>query len=364
MNVKVTVLMPVYNGASYLREAIESILAQSYADFELLVIDDGSTDRSAEIVLSYGDPRIRLVGNDGNRGLIETLNRGMELASGEYLVRMDCDDISLPARLRRQVEFMDDNREVGVCGVWYREFGGKVPRTTRCAPDDASIRCGTLFNPVIGHPSVIMRKSAFYEHGLRYDPGYPHAEDYELWARALKCLRFANLPEVLLRYRVHERQITLSRAREQMESAGKVRGLLLSELGIEPDAEEFEIHQMLSALTRPLHFGFQDLPVGYQLRMIDRWLCRLKKGNDSRGIYPEPQFSTMLIERWVGVCCLNYLAHGRWSARLFAPPALFGLTGSGWRRALTFAAVQFWRQLADLPLRRFKPAVRPSEDSR
>lgn len=350
-NPKVSVIMPVYNGEPFLLEAVDSILAQTYTDFELLVINDGSTDDTVAILQSYDDPRIMLIHNDGNLGLIATLNRGIDLARGEYLVRMDCDDISLPERLRKQADFLDANPRVGVCGIWYREFGDLVSRTTRCAPDHASIKCGMLFNPTIGHPSVIMRKSALLANGLRYDPGYRHAEDYQLWAQALKFFEFANLPEVLLYYRVHECQITRSCAEEQMQSAGEVRRSLLLELGLQPDAEEFEIHQMLSALTRPLSFKFQGLPVAYQLERIDRWLCRLMDANTRAGLYPEPEFSRMLIERWVGVCCLNYLAKGKWSPRLFAAPALFSLTGSGWSRAFSFVANRFLAEMADLWLR-------------
>lgn len=333
---KVTVLMPVYNGAPFLREAIDSILAQSFRDFELLVIDDGSSDGTAAIAASYADPRLRLVQNGANLGLIETLNRGIELARGDYIVRMDCDDVSLPKRLHKQVDFMERFPEVGVCGVWYLEFGPKLRRITRCAPDDESIRCGTLFNPVVGHPSVILRRKLLLEHALRYDPAYRHAEDYQLWARALEHCRFANIPEVLLHYRVHPDQVTARHAWQQMESAGKVRLRLIRELGLEPAPEEFEVHQVLSALTRPLRFPFQDLPAARQLERIDRWLCKLKKANDRTGIYPEPQFSTMLIERWVGVCLVNYLAKGIWSWRLFRAPEVFALTSSGWRYTFSF----------------------------
>lgn len=344
---KVTVLMPVYNGEGFLREAIDSILAQSFVDFELLVIDDGSTDASAGIVASYTDQRLRLVRNASNIGLIDTLNLGIELARGEYILRMDCDDVSLPERLQKQVDFMERFPEVGVCGVWYLEFGPNLRRVTRCAADHESIRCGTLFNPVVGHPSVILRRQLLLEHDLRYDRSFRHAEDYHLWARSLEHCRFANIPEVLLHYRVHHGQVTAQHALEQMESAGKVRLGLIRDLGVHPDPEEFEVHQVLSAITRPIRFPFQDLPAARQLELIDRWLCKLKKANDLRGIYPEPQFSTMLVERWVGVCMVNFVAKGILSARLFTTPRLFALTGSGWRRAGCFVARRLTRVCSD-----------------
>ena len=344
---KVTVLMPVYNGEAFLRQAMESVLRQTFADFELLVIDDGSSDSTVDIVTSYPDLRIRLVQNGKNLGLIETLNRGIELARGEYILRMDCDDVCLPERLQRQMDFLERNPGVGVCGVWYLEFGGKGHKTTCCAPDHDSIRCGTLFNPVVGHPTVLLRRSMLLEHGLRYDPAFLHAEDYQLWVRAINDCRFANIPEVLLEYRVHPGQVTSRCAIQQMESSGKVRRALLKELGIDPDGEEFEIHQLLSALGRPIRFRFQDRPVVYQLERIDQWLSRLKQANDASGVYPEPQFSRMLVERWVGVCILNYVAKGRWSARLLRAPKLFTLTGSGWRYAFSFVSRRVRAEASD-----------------
>ena len=333
---RVTVLMPVFNGARYLREAIESILNQTFTDFEFLIINDGSTDDSGAIISSYNDPRIIIVSQSENLGLISCLNRGLELAKGEYIVRMDADDFCLPGRIERQVSFMAEHPEVGICGVWYWEFGKGTGAVMRCPVEHDSIMCGTLFNPVVGHPSVIFRTSCFRMNNLRYDPVYRHAEDYALWAQALKCCRFANLGEVLLLYRVHENQVTQNSAEIQMQSAGRVRYNLLQELGLCPDNEEFEIHQMLSALTRPIVFKFEQLSADCQLEKIDAWLCKLKKANDMTGVYPEPLFSKMLIERWIGVCYLNILAKGKFSPRLFASPAIFKITGRGWRLVAEF----------------------------
>lgn len=344
---RATVLMPVYNGEAFLRAAVESILAQTFTDFELLVIDDGSADGSADIVASYADPRVRLVRNDSNLGLVATLNRGIELARGAYIVRMDCDDVSLPERLQLQVEFMEAHPEVGVCGAWYLEFGDGVRRTTRCAPDHESIRCGTLFNPVVGHPTVILRRELLLENGLRYDAEFRHAEDYRLWADALRSCRFANIPEVLLHYRLHPGQVTGVHALQQMESAGRVRLDLLRQLGIAPSPEEFEIHQMLSALTRPVRLPVQNLPARDQLARIDAWLCRLKRANDAGAVYPEPQFSRMLVERWVGVCAVNFIAKGIFSPSLFTSPELFRLTGSRWRDTFSFIFSRILGSLRD-----------------
>ena len=119
---KATVLMPVYNAEKYVAEAIDSILNQTFNDFEFLIINDGSTDNSLDIIKSYDDPRITIINNETNLGLSHTLNKGIELARGEYIIRMDADDISLSIRLEKQIEFMDSNQHIGICGSWIQTF--------------------------------------------------------------------------------------------------------------------------------------------------------------------------------------------------------------------------------------------------
>ena len=205
---RVTVLMPVYNAAATVREAIESVLGQTYGDFQFLVIDDGSTDNSAEIIRSYGDARIRLEFNEVNVGVVSTLNRGLDMAQGEYVLRMDADDVCLPDRLSQQLKFMDKSPKVGACGTWVTTIGEKAGRILKypCSPED--IKAHLLFHNAIVHPSVCLRRAAFIDNDLRYDDRYPHAEDFELWQRASRRFPLANVGQVLLKHRVHEQSIT------------------------------------------------------------------------------------------------------------------------------------------------------------
>jgi glycosyltransferase involved in cell wall biosynthesis len=218
---KVTVLMPVYNGARFLAEAMESILGQTFADFEFLIINDGSTDDSLEIIHSFQDLRINQVNNGRNMGLIYTLNRGIDLAQGEYIARMDCDDISLPKRLERQVAFMDQHPEMGVCGTW-AEFVNP-PGGYWFPSDHESIVAGLQFTCWLVHPSIIFRASILREHHLYYNPAYQHAEDLDLWFRMSKVTRLANVPEVLLKYRIHPDQISQKFSSEQQATAAQIR---------------------------------------------------------------------------------------------------------------------------------------------
>lgn len=221
MSPKVTVLMPVHNGEKYLREAVDSILGQTFRDFEYIVVDDASTDRSYEIARSYTDPRVVLVRNERNLGLTVSLNRGLELARGEYVARMDCDDVSLPERLERQVAFMDAHPDVGACSTWSLDIdhAGNVIGRRELPVGEELNNFYWRRSPLI-HPAAMFRFDR--EDGPRYDPACRYAQDYDLWFRIRVRRRLANLPEHLLLYRVHDESITGSRFDAQLRSCYEV----------------------------------------------------------------------------------------------------------------------------------------------
>ncbi len=204
----ISVVMPVYNAEKYVTEAIESILNQSYSDFEFIIIDDCSTDNSYDILHSYvsKDNRIRLFKNDMNNKLPKTLNFGISQAKGKYIARMDADDISLPERFAKQIEFMESHPEVGVCGTWIDVFSEESSQTTciKYPAEHKLISVRLLFDEnCIAHPSTFLRREIFFDFQLYYNLSLQgHAEDYELWVRLLEQgILFYNLPEVLLMYR-------------------------------------------------------------------------------------------------------------------------------------------------------------------
>lgn len=212
---KVTVLMPVYNGERYLREAIDSILVQSFTEFEFLVINDGSTDKSVEIAESYQDPRIRLIHNDCNLGLVSTLNKGLRLARGDFIARMDCDDYSFPSRLRRQYDFLVKNPDISFCGSWIELDDGENKKKISYPCSHDEIKAALLFGNSLAHPSVIIRRETLKKFTLNYEYADIDAEDYGLWVRASTVAKFANLPEVLVRYRSHKNQVSNTRSKSQ-----------------------------------------------------------------------------------------------------------------------------------------------------
>ena len=208
----VSVLLPVYNSEKYLAEAIQSILDQSYQNFELLIIDDSSTDRSGEIAAAFeqADKRIRLLRHHSNQGLVAALNLGLDNARGDYIARMDADDISMPDRFQKQIEYMEVRPEIGIlgCDVHYIDENGKLTNLPHFSfHGDLTIRWNLFFVNPFSHPTVMMRSSIIDRYKLRYDPSAEYVEDYEMWGRLLLVTKGENLPEILLYYRVHGENI-------------------------------------------------------------------------------------------------------------------------------------------------------------
>jgi glycosyltransferase involved in cell wall biosynthesis len=215
----VSVLLPVYNGASTLREAVDSILAQDDVELELLLVDDASRDESAEIIRAYAarDERVTAVVHEENIGLAATLNEGLGAARHELVARMDQDDVALPGRLRAQVSFMRSRPEILLAGSFVFHMGAnrssdrlvELPTTPRQVAQTLQ-RENCLY-----HPAVILRRSPVIEAG-GYREEFHNAEDYELWLRLARCHDLANIPEPLLRYRFSVSGMTLGRKWEQL----------------------------------------------------------------------------------------------------------------------------------------------------
>lgn len=210
MTPRVSVLMPVFNVAPYLKEAMDSILSQTYEDFELIVLNDCSPDDSEAILDMYADPRIVRYHGETNVGLANVLNVGIRMAKGEYIARMDSDDISLPTRLEAQVSYLDSHPEVDLVSAGMRKFGASedilVHRTDL---EEVKFEAMT-FSPIL-HASSMWRKARFMAENLYYKQEMVPSEDYDLWTRALvKGLVLINIPDILYKYRSHESQVTFT----------------------------------------------------------------------------------------------------------------------------------------------------------
>lgn len=228
----VTVLLPVYNAERYLREAIGSVLQQTFTDFELLAINDGSTDSSEAIVLSFGDERIRYISNKGNKGLIYTLNRGIELARGQYIARMDGDDICHPQRLEKQVAYLQQSSVALVASTveMISENGSPLPpwKDDRQHTTPQSIRAFLLRDNCIAHPSIMARTEVMREY--RYQSDQKEAEDYDLWLRlSADGQEIAKINEPLLRYRFLQTSLTRKEGLSAFERLSRTKSRFLAQ---------------------------------------------------------------------------------------------------------------------------------------
>ena len=203
----ISVIMPVYNSENFVAEAIESILNQSYINFEFLIFDDFSTDKSIEIIASFKDKRIKLFENLEHKGLVALLNQGLQIAKGDFIARMDADDISHPDRFISQIKAFKDDKNLGVCGTIFTIFGDNNIQVN-LPENQKEIFGALLMGSCIGHPTVMFRKKIILECNVIYDQSYYTAEDYELWTRLIFTTKFRNLQQSLLKYRVQEKQIS------------------------------------------------------------------------------------------------------------------------------------------------------------
>jgi glycosyltransferase involved in cell wall biosynthesis len=217
---QVSVVMAVYNAEAFLLEAVRSVLAQSFVDLELVAIDDGSSDSSREILLSISDRRLRVLTNPSNLGFATSLNRGIAVARGPYIARLDADDVCARDRLSKQVAHLDANQRIAILGTAARVIGEgaaraagwKVPQTALAVRFVTLLRCPFL------HPTVMLRRAAFTPQELVYDPSFAPAEDYDLWSRALRSVDGANLTQRLVDYRIHGTQMTRTRRSGMLEA--------------------------------------------------------------------------------------------------------------------------------------------------
>lgn len=207
----VSVLMPVFDVENYLVESIDSILNQTFKDFDFYIINDGSKDKSEEIILRYKDPRIIYVKNKTNQGYIKCLNEAIDVVDSKYIIRMDSDDIALPTRIEKQVAYMEAHPSVVVCGSSRINFYPEAQRddvVMNAITDRKELYVNSIFNTSLHHPSVIIRTDILKKHNLRYKEKYYYAEDKALWLDLAEYGELANLEEPLLKYRIHYNQVS------------------------------------------------------------------------------------------------------------------------------------------------------------
>ena len=290
-----TVLMSVRNGEKYLAKSIDSILNQTFNDFEFLIIDDGSTDSTRNIINSFNDSRIKLIINRKNLGLTKkSLNIGLQASRGRFIARQDCDDISLPNRLDLQVMLLKNNLDVGICGGRWKTIPSNPFFDPEIWLNTEEIKCSLLFQNTICHSTVMMRKSLLQKYNLFYNENLYCSQDYELWTRAINFFDIENISDVVLLYRLHPDRIGIRYSKDQIINSRKVMQNVLDGMGINFTLDEYQIHEKISNLSFFPSMNFLD--------KSEKWLLKLKKVNIEYLTYDPTVFNKILSYHWFSVC--------------------------------------------------------------
>ncbi len=338
---RVTVFIPVHNREDYITTALDSILKQDFSDFELLVVDDGSTDRTADVVAGYGDDRIRLERNGTNLGIPATRNRGLALARGEYIALLDSDDFAYPWRLRRQVDFLDRHPQIVQVGAWCslmdadRNLLRRVRRhPTR--PEDVDVHL--LFHCSLINRTIMARTEVLKDFG--YDETFARCQDYELHGRLAEHHKLANMPDILVCGREHEGRVTRGTRDLGRERKMAIQGRLLTALGLDFDEQDLALHYGLT--QKP---DAERPPAAEHLEWAEQWLHRLIAANRKVGRYERGAMSRAVGLAWASSCWFDRAskAPGGW---------LLDLARSPLGRGIPSAVLSRWLLAAALPVNR------------
>ncbi|GAA4495765.1 hypothetical protein GCM10023172_07980 [Hymenobacter ginsengisoli] len=333
MNPCVSVVLPIYNVAPYIEETIASILKQTFTDFELLVIDDCSTDDTAAKVQSFKDPRLRFIQNTQNLGRAGTDNAALPHVRGRYVAKMDGDDLCHPERLARQVAYLEKHPEVNIVGSWMQNFGAST-YLNRYPERPADTQVLTLFTLPTGNPSVMLRTSLLREGGMQYDASLRQTEDYDFFARYVRELRVATLPQALIQYRVPPDTIKVSILTERSTVANDVRERLLRTWGVSQNPRDILVHNAIARIGSPL--------LDVSLDEVEEWLLRLIQYNAVQPLFEPAALCRGLGERWFEMCYTHPESWFRNVRRFGRSPlaVYFPVTGSKrlkfWAKALRF----------------------------
>ncbi len=299
---RVTVLVPVFNAAPFVRAALDSVLAQDFADFELLVLDDASTDGSAGVVAGVHDTRLRLVPGDRNMGVASVLNRGLDLATGEFVARMDADDLCRRDRLGRQVEFLDRHSAIAGGGSSVKLFGA-ITGTWRAPCSPSAVRAFMLFGNPVCHPSVMLRREWLQRRGLRYDPACTRSEDFDLWWRVLEAGDMDNHPDCLLALRMHANSVRARHGTDMREQTASIVGRSLTRLGIETTPAELAFHVAVGSGDR--------MESRSDICRAQAWLQGLVRANETRQAFDRAALLGVVGGVWERLC-MNSAPLGTW----------------------------------------------------
>lgn len=289
--------MPVYNKAPFVKDAIDSVLQGGFQDFEIVCVDDKSTDNSLAVLHGIGDPRLRIIGLPENLGPAGAANRCLDEARGEYLVRLDADDLAVPDRLAKQVAFMDAHPDIVASGGHLQLFGAR-DRLWRFPIEHDDCVSNLLFGVPVSQGASIMRRSVIEQHGLRYDPLWPRVgEDWLFWLRVSRVGRFGNLDEAMTLYRRGEQNI--SHGRDKSEDFADITRRAFAFFGLPLTEDQLDLHLLAGKI-------FRRPPDAARVKALRDWLDVLLTANERRQLFPKAAFERRIATAWAEL--YHYLA--------------------------------------------------------
>ncbi len=292
---ELSIIIPVFNREKYIEETVLSLLAQSFDDFELIIIDDGSTDNSLRIINSFRDPRIKIIENYQNKGIVYSRNAGLKLAKGNFIAPFDSDDIALPDKFEKQIKFLKENPDFGMVGSWVKLIDSKgKPLKKRwklnAAPE--SIPANLLFRNYFAQPAVVIRKEAIPKGG--YKTGFDVGEDYRMWVDIVKMYKAYNLPEYLVCCRQHDENISYGNEMKNIKYERLIYSYLFNQLKITVD------DKVLNSIL--LIKNDNTIKKKEQLSAIEDLLILILEQNNKLAVYNQKQLNKVVLNRWLKVC--------------------------------------------------------------
>lgn len=335
INGLVSVVMATYNTPEeYLRPAIESVLSQTYKSFEFIIIDDCSNNNSLEVIRSYDDDRIVLIKNDHNEGISKSRNKGLDICKGEYMAVMDSDDICLPNRFEEQIKYLKNHENVIVCGTfvecigeWKKRFPTKTISTTIDNPE--SYRIALLFGnrPLIAHSSAMLKRKLMLENQICYDESYSSSLDYKLWVSCAQVADCAILPKILLKYRVHDNQISIAKKKIQRQNHDRVIQEQLGWLHL-PATEETLWYQYVLTFNRQPYDS-----------NIKKWIKKIISANKTYKIYNHMLLKKILWSKWTKITYYGVVNAERFGEKV---------------RVLSFLSIKYYPKLIRIVLSKWR----------
>ncbi len=290
-NPAISILMPAYNVEKYIGEAIDSMLNQTFKDFEFIIVDDASTDGTLSAVQKYTDPRVKIIRNEKNAKLAASLNKGLQIVRGKYIARMDADDISHPERLQKLYDFLEKNPAIDMCGSAMKVFGAGEESVWEYKTEDKVIKAGLLWTSTMPHGAVMMRAETILKHKLYFDETFLIGQDWKYWSDVKDYVTFSNLKEPLYFYRRAEQSITMQFSHQSGDRYAVMHRKMLSDLGVPFSDHELLLHQFIVGI-------FTVKPSVKTVNEAHAWIRKIIRYNREVKKHDPATFEMIARERW------------------------------------------------------------------